>query len=421
MFDANMQRMDYETLGLICLAVLLPTVLFIALDAPSFSYGLLCVAVLVVVVGLFGSGGVFAECHKNVLKFSLSVVAVPAVHVVWPLLIGMSIEWGRWLGSLSLLFAMVFGGAMLSFSLGALRQVAAQRVLDIVLLMLLVIGSLGVMGVGPLVNGNFIKPIFVYSEPSHYVLVFGPFFIWGLATGSANFVKGGLLFWSILFLFLVKSAVLLVLILLALACTFRVRWIALLVCLLMLITLFDYQYFMDRLPMLLQEAPGYKQLSSLVWLQGWEEAYLSLTNTGAGGVGFQQLGVTGPRGEYAELVRKIIESQNYLNLRDGATLGAKVVAEIGVVGVAVLIAYIVIFFRSFLFIREAALAELSRRRLGMDMSASLLFFHACIVTFSVSMFCRGTGYFSPDVLFFIAGVFGVYFAEGRPRTVVVHC
>ena len=133
-------------------------------------------------------------------------------------------------------------------------------------------------------------------------------------------------------------------------------------------------------------------LSGLVYLQGLHDIYQSLQHTNYLGLGFQLLGNQPPT-EVSFLIEKIAGVA--LNRDDGGFLAAKVISEFGILGIALLAYYIVLGFTAFQYIRKRAFSELCTSTIQSLIVASML------VTFSVEVFVRGVGYFSPGVFMFL--------------------
>jgi hypothetical protein len=81
------------------------------------------------------------------------------------------------------------------------------------------------------------------------------------------------------------------------------------------------------------ETADHLNMSSLVWLNGWSQALLTLEATNGFGVGFNQMGC----GKYYDigLYTPMIQSAFFggmLNAEDGSFLSAKIIAEFGYIG-----------------------------------------------------------------------------------------
>jgi hypothetical protein len=86
-----------------------------------------------------------------------------------------------------------------------------------------------------------------------------------------------------------------------------------------------------------------ENLSALVFLSGWERAFLNFIETTGIGIGFQQLGYSGAIGQS----RLILESIGLggLNLYDGGSLASKLISETGILGIILLFFYISYFIK----------------------------------------------------------------------------
>lgn len=219
---------------------------------------------------------------------------------------------------------------------------------------------------------------------------------------------------AFLLLLLVKNLTLVVLVGLVSLTVLRARALFLAACCLFLVIVRDVDYFLPRM----QLTTAASNLSALVWLQGWDEAMTGLRKTMGVGLGFQQLGVNGATGTVAHVIAeqfRIVDGteNGTLNLLDGGTLGAKLVGELGVLGIGAVGACSCLIYRS---IRN--LGEIAAQPAG---SSATAFFYCCVVSFSLDLFIRGTGYFSPSVLLFLTGVFGLW-QKGRlgSRTLIMN-
>jgi hypothetical protein len=151
-------------------------------------------------------------------------------------------------------------------------------------------------------------------------------------------------------------------------------------------------YFLDRLAI----SDTSNNLSALVYLQGLYDAYYSLEATNYLGLGFQLLG-TQPPSELSLTIQTIAGTE--LNREDGSFLAAKILAEFGILGVIFIIYYLKISFQAVIFLRKQIFLINDRRDLKHQLVAAIIF------AFSVELFVRGTGYFSPGVFLFIFALF----------------
>ncbi|MEC5325826.1 hypothetical protein [Aurantimonas sp. A3-2-R12] len=155
------------------------------------------------------------------------------------------------------------------------------------------------------------------------------------------------------------------------------------------------RYLADRLSI----SPQSKNLTVLVFLQGWEDAYRSLIETGGAGRGFQSMGTSEP-GPIAERIRSI--AHMYKNRNDGGSLAPKIVSEFGYIGIGVVAALLGAGVYAFCNLAVADRAKIEPLR-----AISYCF----IVSLVVELFLRGYGYFSPGVFLAIVGLTIIFMTD----------
>lgn len=158
-----------------------------------------------------------------------------------------------------------------------------------------------------------------------------------------------------------------------------------------------FQYFSSRLDF---SSDG-SNMTTLVFLQGIDDAYRSFINTNGVGLGFQMAGTDQP-GQYGYTIAHM--SGSFLNRADGGFVASKLITEFGVFGVGILLWYLKRFFQSTLYLSSYSFEK------DNDDSFTLLGFVALIV-FSVEFLLRGYGYFSPGILLF----FTLYQLSGKNK------
>jgi len=162
--------------------------------------------------------------------------------------------------------------------------------------------------------------------------------------------------------------------------------------LLLVIAPIDHYYYVDRLIL----SPDSQNRSTMVFLSGWERAYLNLLDTNGLGVGFQQFGIIGERGELMAAIRKLNGSD--LNLLDGGAVAPKLIGEFGVVGIAFIFLYI------FCSIKCAKVLNAVCKNTTMNYNPRKIFLFACFLMYGIDLFLRGVGYFSSSSFLFFAAV-----------------
>lgn len=154
-------------------------------------------------------------------------------------------------------------------------------------------------------------------------------------------------------------------------------------------------------------------LTTLVWLQGWDLARVNLIATNGLGLGFQMLGSEQTTlSSYSYLAEKI--AGQYKNLQDGGFLAAKISAELGILGVILVCAYTTYLaqFLKTLNNKNKIPSLFSSPVNTQHLDQIALLFQGIIFFFIVEFFLRGYGYFSPSLFIFLTALF--YLAERRP-------
>jgi len=265
-------------------------------------------------------------------------------------------------------------------------------------------------------NGG--NPVFFYSEPSHFVLVFIPFALYKLSTShklelflfSAASYKLAFMMPSATFLFSLLFYPLLIKKIKGLI----VIYLSFLAVILLPIFLNNFnslfskqieyphqtsvrnfasfdslriKYLLDRLPT--SEKPE-SNLSLLVYLSGWARAYSNIKNTYGVGIGFQQLGYVGSSDKYLDMISK---DNSPFGFNEGGCAAAKLISEFGLIGLIIIMFYLFNCFRAFNSISKYA----NKENVHNSKNIRFLMDIFC-VSFLIPLFLRSSGYFNP--LFF---------------------
>lgn len=137
-------------------------------------------------------------------------------------------------------------------------------------------------------------------------------------------------------------------------------------------------------------------LSSLVYVQGWEDAWENLSRTHGLGLGFNMMGCH-PLPEVPIRAILSIGGMDELNAEDGSFQFGKIVSEAGVAGIAFYVAIIWWWFQ----------LEKRIRKIGHNADCSAVTMQAALIfCFVASSFIRGAGYFSAGILLWLIAVSG---------------
>jgi hypothetical protein len=229
------------------------------------------------------------------------------------------------------------------------------------------------------------KPAFLFSEPSHYALISAPFLMYHVRSRLRGW-KLALLIYGLSSVY-IENLTMLVVFIFTLIVGFNLRKLFLLLPFLIIIFLIfaNVDYFYYRL---VYSPNDVNNISLLVFLQGWQNAFLALSNTFGWGVGFQQFGIANPSGE---LTKKIIEiSGTSLNLFDGGTTASKLIGEFGVFGAVLVLVFIYRAIKAYkVLCNGIALTD-------------LFVFSKCVeIAILIELFVRGVGYFSPNLFLYL--------------------
>jgi hypothetical protein len=137
-------------------------------------------------------------------------------------------------------------------------------------------------------------------------------------------------------------------------------------------------------------------VSSLVYVQGWQDAWFNLQRTGGIGVGLNMMG----RGTLPNVPARVVLSLSgleELNAQDGSFLFSKITSEAGVLGIVL---YLVIIWRWGKIEKRLSRNGMERDQSSVAMQSALIF---CFV---VSSFIRSTGYFGGGLLLFVVAFGG---------------
>jgi len=139
-------------------------------------------------------------------------------------------------------------------------------------------------------------------------------------------------------------------------------------------------------------------ISSLVYVQGWQDGWGNLVRTHGLGLGFNMMGCHPLPDVPARRALTLLWIElSEANAQDGSMIFGKVVSEAGVLGVAF---YIVVIWRWVWLERKIQRAKDGEERFAASIQAALMF---CFVATS---FIRSTGYFSGGMLLWIAATGG---------------
>lgn len=281
-----------------------------------------------------------------------------------------------------------------------LHKLSDKEIRDAVLIAFYVLTFIGISGVVFKLQPSFYysrKAIFPFSEPSHFALFYGLF---STASFSLNSTSKKRIIPLVSTLFIgvyVQNMTILVYFVLMILLEIKLNFkkITSVICVVFFIVMLIFanpKYFLERVTI----SSDTNNISTLVYMQGIDDAYNSLIDTNGFGLGLQMLGTQQPS-YLANKIAFLLGADREQNRKDGGFLAAKLIAEFGVFGIISLIVYGKIFIKALLYLKFE-----SKKR------SPFIVFSSIIMAFSVEIFVRGYGYFSPGVFLFMVAMFGQY-------------
>ena len=308
----------------------------------------------------------------------------------------MPVDVGRAVASMVLLVIVLMGGHAMFTLIRKDGEHQVDRAVSQAFNVLCLVALAAVLGIAPPTGHSMTKPVFPFTEPSHFAIGFVPILMYRCVTTSTLrrllWLASGLVIALVL-----ENLTLVAGCLLVAFVSLRLQLVLLLIAFATLLALqIDLTYYSDRLDL----SPETQNLSSLAFLQGWQLIVESWGKTDGWGLGFQQLGLQGTNVNAAELIEAIAGMP--LNVHDGSFTASKLVSEFGIFGVVLLLVYLFLAVRSVIFLRRASSG-------GVAVLA-----HCILVAYGLELGLRGSGYFTGGVLLVMSALW-LLAADRRTR------
>ena len=363
-----------------------PSLVMVALGQSSMAVGLV-VYVALVIVYVVADSLIFRPSSQVPRLPAACVVLVLAVllfvigHSSWLFLTQADFQSSRFTGSY---LTLMFLGAGAIAYLNRLLTLEPSRISSLVdqAIWFMIVNALIGLGGFDFFKYSSVKPIGVFSEPSHFGLALAPLLAYACANESRHYQFKLLFFfaWAVW----IQNMTTLLVVILCFLINVRGRFssLAILTIIVGAFATIDAEYFITRILV----STDSDNLSVVVLLSGWETAAAMFSASNGWGGGFQQFGFIGPIGELGERVSQMTGES--INRYDGGSTAAKLVGEFGVFGIAGLLTVIVLSTKAFFRLRAAS-------RSGE--SGAILFSLGSVYTLIIELFARGVGYFSPTL------------------------
>lgn len=301
------------------------------------------------------------------------------------------VDWARGLGSLPMLGIFFLAAIALEQLLLASNERQIRAGARACLYAIGLITLLGILGWLQPDRTTWIKSLFPFSEPSHLALFTAPILVFNCVTTKPT-ARLLMLCATLAAAVFLENVTLVALSLMTACLCLNVRHLLLLLLPAIPIALsLNLEYYLVRLDF----SGESESLSNLVFFQGWQLMFESWEKSGGLGLGFQQLGVFGSETAASELIFLIMD--DYMNLLDGGFNLAKFVSEFGIFGIVVVAGFLYKLGAAVKVLRSVAIR-------GKQAPAVLLFAGSSMFAYTVELFLRGVGYFSPSGLILAASV-----------------
>lgn len=385
----------YKAFLFLIAIIFIPSLFMMLFDASSMTMGLLLVlspAFIIYLISAFATNFKIKTCNKEVFLYILFYFIFP-LHFAAVIFLfeNPAIDHQRFFFSILAAGIFIIAAKYISTILFKLNNREFHKLIQLICLLFIINAIVSLTGY------NFFgyeraKPTFLFSEPSHFALAVAPFFIYCLKL-RVKYWKQGLLFF-ILWALYIQNFTMIVVLTLAILCAFSSIIYAVIFFVLAFLSIYlfslDISYFTERINFSTET----DNLSALVFIQGWENAILTLGETSFLGCGFQQFGITSSAGEATDKIGYIYEG-GALNIFDGGTSASKLIGELGLFGVALLGIILIKAYKSFFWLKKTNAFSVSK----------IAVFKNCVaISILVEFFFRGVGYFSVGIFIYIVTI-----------------
>lgn len=393
-------------------AVYFPPLFYYLAGATSQALGFCVAAAMILASGILmwrASAEMAYPAWPKLLRTALGVAGAVGLFVLAHLVIASffhedlrPVDWGRALLSLAplmlLLTTAVILGKCLETTPGQIVDVSAKTIAG--LMVLVVLWSL--FGWQPESIRKTWAAMFPFTEPSHFALASIPFFMYVCASIPEQHKRFYALLGVLGVLWLMnRSLTFSVGALLIIAVSCPRRYLFPIGALFVVLHLPDTSYYAQRLSFI--DAPTAtavnKNMSMLVYRQGWELLVHENLASWGWGWGFQQLGVFPPELPSSLDIGAKFQGRS-LNLKDGSFVMAKLVSEFGVFGLIAALAYITAWLKAVFLLRQQARCRVQQDE-ATPRNPNTILALSLFIGYGIDFFARGIGYFTGTALLFL--------------------
>ncbi|MBU3213955.1 hypothetical protein LL033_14335 [Clostridium estertheticum] len=390
---------------LLFVVYILDNAAFVVLKATSQKSSMIiglvsCIFIFIII----GEKKVFT-INKRYFTIIICLLIVISLQFIFSSVIFANVDMQRFISSCLLMIIVLAIAPLFADFMELVDEISFNEVINFAYCFMTTIGVISLL----LIKFNLVnnKSMIIFSEPSHFAFVYLPFLLYRAYSATKNKRLLSILVGLILAIEIENLTLLVGICLIIILVYWKKKRMAItIICIGFIVIniagVDKIAYFTDRLQITSQTS----NISALVWLSGWERAYLSFFDSYGLGVGFQQMGIIGQIGKYMNYLSGIIGGE-YLNMFDGGSTGAKIIDELGVLGVMLIVVYLIYFFRimkSFVTNKVSSNIE--------------LFLLSVYIMFSIQLFVRGIGYFSPSAFMFFVSIYWIAFKRNLVKKAI---
>ncbi|KUJ58271.1 hypothetical protein [Chryseobacterium aquaticum] len=304
----------------------------------------------------------------------------------------------RGFSSLLLVLFFLFSAFVFHEYFSKLNNEEVDYIMKIMLIIFFIIFLLSL--IKPL-QQKFEKSIFPYTESSHFALFFSGCLYY--TTVRYKKYRVLLIIFALVCALYLKNLTLLVCVIVLSLCLFKFWMVFINTLIAVLVYNFvDLSYFSDRVENLSSDSSN---LSTLVFVQGWELAISALKKSNGLGIGLQQLGQIKLESRSSKIIYLLTRKE--FNISDAGLTAPKIICEFGIFGIIGLMIYTIIALKGVLYLRNY--------RNGHD-SNNILLAYCIIISFFTELFVRGVGYFAGT--FFMTLVSFIYICSTKRKKTI---
>jgi hypothetical protein len=277
-------------------------------------------------------------------------------------------------------------------------------ILWIMLAIFLICSIFSLLKIEPVTSNIGEKPTFPFTEPSFLGFTFTSTLIFAMVR-SSRLIRIVLLAIFLSIGFGLSNLTIITACILSATVALPLSWLVSgLVILSVSAASLDLTYYTDRLDL---NSTNSTNLSSLVYVQGWQMLIEALHRTYGWGIGFQQLGIVYTNVLASVRINALLGRD--ANLQDGGFILSKLGSEFGILGFCLVAFYLRVMIQSFMRLRLTAFGKTQT----LD---GELFARACVLGYFIETFIRGTNYFTGTLVLMLAGLFYLYRIRNSPLT-----